>query len=117
MNNLFYAIIYILSIFACSCSQIFLKKSADKPHSGIRVYFNRVVIISNVVFVGATLITVVLYKYIQLSTATLLSSTSYIFILVLSAIFLKEKISKRKLMGVAFIIAGIAVYAVFDGNL
>ena len=115
MNSIFYAVLFVLCVFLSSCTQIVLKKSASQQRSGIHVYFNKTVIISNVIFVGITLVAVVLYRYIQLSTATLLNSASYVFVLVLSAIFLKEKISKRKVVGITFILAGVAVYAVLDG--
>ena len=117
MSSEFYALIFIFCVFVCSCTQITLKTATFKPRNGLNVYFNRAVIISNVVFFAATLVAVMLYRYIQLSTATLLNSASYIFVFILSAVFLKEKINKRKLIGVIFIMAGIAVYAVFDGVL
>ena len=117
MNNTFYVIPFILSVFVSSCTQIYLKKSANKEHKGIYVYLNKTVIISNTIFVGVTLAIVILYRYIQLSTATLLNASSYIFILILSYLFLKEKISKNRIIGILFIIAGISVYAIFDGKI
>ena len=117
MNSaLFYSFLYALSIFVCACTQIALKKSATEEHRGVRIYLNKTVLLSNIIFVASTLVTVVLYRYIEYVTITLLGSLSYIFVLVLSAALLKEKISKRKMMGSALIIAGIVVYALFGGS-
>ena len=116
MNSVVFALLFVLCVFVSSCTQIALKRFATQQQfSGFRIYFNRTVILSNLVFVGVTLITVILYKYIQLSTATLLNSTSYIYVLILNAIFLKEKIGKRKIIGIVFILIGVSVYALFDG--
>ena len=110
-----YVLLFILNVLICSCTQIALKKAAGVERHGIWIYLNWPVIISNVVFVGATLVTVSLYRYMQLSTATLLNSASFIFVPLLSAIFLKEKIEKRTILGIALIISGITIYAVFSG--
>lgn len=106
--------LFILCIFVCSCTQVALKKAANKERSGIYIYLNKEVIISNVIFVGATLLTVFLFRYIQVSTASLLNGVNYIFVLVLSALILKEKITKKKILGMTLILAGVAVYAIFD---
>ena len=104
---------YVLSVFVCSCTQIFLKKSAAEERCGISIYLNKTVITSNIIFVGATFVTIMLYRHIQLSTASLFDSLNYVFVPVLSFIFIKEKVSKRKIGGTILIIMGIAVYAVF----
>ena len=49
------------------------------------------------------------YKYVPLSMGPVLESSAYIFVTVLSYVFLHEKIGKRKALGMACIIIGIAV--------
>ena len=117
MNKGFYAFMFVFSVFVCSCTQISLKKAAAEDRHGISIYLNKTVIISNVIFVGATFVSTILYRHIQLSTASLLGSLSYVFVPVLSLVFIKEKISKRKISGIVLIIMGLAVFAVFGESI
>lgn len=96
-------------VFASSCSQISLKKSALKDRKGIWVYLNGEVIFGYGVFFLATLCSTYLYKYINLSLGTLLDSCGYIFVTVLSVLLLKEKVSKRKIFGICLIFTGILI--------
>jgi len=108
-----YIAIFILSGFICSCTQIMLKKNADKDYRGIRIYLNFPVIASNFIFLGATLLSVYLMRYIMLSTASILNTLTYVFIPFLSTVFLKEKITKRMIIGISFIICGVAIYSIW----
>ncbi len=110
--NWIYALVLIGGVFISSVSQILLKKSADREHgSFIREYLNPAVIISYSVFVIATFMSIYAYKGIPLSMGAILDSTGYIFVTVLSAVFLKEKPTIRKVTALCIIIAGIAVYS------
>lgn len=75
-------------------------------------YLNLFTMIAYTVFVVATFMTIVSYKVIPLSAGPILGSLEYIFVAVLSRIILKEKISKRTILGLSIIIIGILVFAV-----
>lgn len=106
-----YSGIMLISILISSVSQIMLKKSAQKKYpSKIQEYLNPMVIIAYGLFFGCTLITMYSLKVVPLSMSPILESAGYIFVAVLSFIFLKEKLTKRQLLGMALIIIGIAVY-------
>ena len=112
MNELvIYSGIMLISILISSVSQIMLKKSAQKQYpSKIKEYLNPMVIIAYGLFFGCTLITMFSYKVVPLRMGPILESAGYIFVAVLSYIFLKEKLTKRQLIGMVLIIGGIAVY-------
>lgn len=111
MNSPIYIIIFLTSVFISSISQIVLKKSANKKYdSKIKEYLNPMVIGSYIVFFTATLLTIFAYKGIPLSFGPILESTGYVYITVLGFLFLKEKISLKKLIGNILIIAGILVF-------
>lgn len=74
-------------------------------------YLNPKTVIAYVVFFGATLITVFAYKGVPLSLGPILGASEYIFVAVLSMIFLKEKIHQKKLIGLIIIIIGVVVYS------
>ena len=72
---------------------------------------NPLVIPAYVLFFGCTLITMYALRVVPLSMGPVLEASGYIFVAVLSRIFLKEKISGRKALGLTAIIAGILIYA------
>jgi drug/metabolite transporter (DMT)-like permease len=52
------------------------------------------------------------YKCVPLSMGPILESCGYIFVTVLGVIILKEKISKRKLLGLVAILIGIVLFSI-----
>ncbi|MBQ7740842.1 MAG: EamA family transporter [Eubacterium sp.] len=111
-EKLLFMFIFVFGVFISSVSQIVLKKSAQKEYSSrIKEYLNPNVICAYIVFFGATLCSILAYKKIPLSLGPILESSGYIFVAVLSYLFLKEKISKKKFIGLAVIIIGIIIYS------
>ncbi|MBR5564932.1 MAG: EamA family transporter [Roseburia sp.] len=106
-----YIILFLSAVFISSVSQIMLKKSANKTYeSKLKEYMNPWVIIAYGLFFGATLVTVIAYKYIPLSLGPILESAGYFFVTILGMIFLKEKVGKKKALGLFIILAGIIVF-------
>lgn len=111
--NWLYALVLVGGVFISSVSQIMLKKSANKKHeSFIKEYLNPIVIISYSIFFIATLMSIYAYKGIPLSMGAILDSTGYIFVTVLSTIFLKEKPTFKKIIALTVIISGIIIYSI-----
>ncbi len=107
-----YILIYLCSVFIASVSQILLKISSGKKYdSVIQEYLNPGVIIAYGLFFGTTLISVFAYKGLPLSMGPILEATGYIWVAILSYIILKERISAKKIIGLAIIFAGIVVYS------
>ena len=95
-----------------SLSQILLKKSAQKTYSSIiREYLNPLVIFANGMFFCSVILTMLALKKVPLSMQPILESTGYIFVAVMGYIFLKERLSRRKLAGIALILVGIIVFS------
>ena len=109
-----YVLIYISSVFVSSISQIILKKSAGITYkSWIYEYLNPRVIIAYGLFFVSTLLTMYALKVVPLTMSTLLEGSGYIFVFVLGYFFLQEKMTLKKWIGSAFIVAGILVYTIF----
>ena len=102
-----YSGIYILGVIISALAQILLKKSAN-----IKEYLNFKTIFAYGIFFGATLCSVFAYKYVPLSMGPILGTTEYVFVAILSYLLLKEKISKRKLIGLITIIIGVLVFSI-----
>ncbi len=114
MDDLIYICIYIFAVFISSVSQILLKKSAVKERQNWLIeYLNPMVILAYFLFFSSTLITIISYKVLPLSLGPVLESSGYLFVMVLSLIFLKEKFSKRKIVGITLIVIGITVFTIF----
>lgn len=112
-EKILFALIFIAGVFVSSISQIILKKSADIEYPNkIREYLNVRVIFSYIIFFGATLCSILAYTRIPLSLGPILESSGYIFVAVMSRLFLKEKITKQKMLGLSIIIIGIIIYAI-----
>ena len=114
MNHklLLFAGIYLISVFISSVSQVLLKKSAEREHkNALAEDLNLRVIVAYMLFFGATLVTVIALKYVPVSLGTVLESTGYIFVTILGVIFLKEQVSRRKLIGLGIILAGVLLYS------
>lgn len=104
--------IYILGVIVSSFAQILLKKSAIKKQKNIlKEYLNFKTIIAYSMLFSATLCSMFAYKYVPLSMGPILGTSEYIFIAILSYLILKEKINKKKLLGLLIIIFGILVYS------
>ncbi len=118
MNELFvFSLIIILAAFVSSVSQIMLKKSAQKTYaSRMKEYLNPLVIIAYALFFGCTLITMYGLKVVPLTLSPALEASGYIFVAVLSYIFLREKLSKRQLAGMVLIAAGMIISSLSSGG-
>lgn len=108
-----YIIILLISIFIASCSQIILKRSANKKYDKlIYEYMNIKVIIGYSLMVLSTIITIISLKGLQYKYVPVMESFGYIFVLILSYIFLNEKITLRKIVGNIIIIIGIVIFSI-----
>lgn len=106
-----YIILFLCSVFVSSISQIMLKKSANKTYdNALKEYLNPWVIIAYGLFFASTLITVTAYKYVPLSLGPILESSGYFFVTILGMIFLKEKVGKKKAIGLLVILCGIIIF-------
>lgn len=113
MNRmLIFSLIFIFGVFISSISQIILKKAALKEYeSKIAEYLNPRVIFAYIVFFGATFCTIISYKVIPMSLGPVLETSGYIFVALLSWLFLKEKITLKKVIGLSVIIIGIVIFS------
>lgn len=109
--KIIYIILFLLSVFISSVSQIVLKNSANHTYENkIKEYLNLPVIIAYALFFSSSLLTVLAYKEVPLSMGPILEATGYIWVSVLGMMFLKEKLGKDKIIGMAMIVLGIIVF-------
>ncbi len=103
---------FLVSVFISSVSQILLKKSADKTYdSKLKEYLNPLVIVAYGMFFCSMLITMYCYRFVDVSAGPILESAGYVFVAILGYIFLKEKFTKKKIIGMVVLLCGIALFA------
>lgn len=106
-----YIILLILAVLVSSISQITLKKSASKTYTSIfKEYFNIYVITGYGLMVISTILVILGLKGVPYKNEPIIESLGYIFVMILSNIILKEKITRKKLIGNLLIFLGIIVY-------
>lgn len=109
---LMYACILLSGTFISAISQVMLKKAAMKQYdSRIKEYLNPLVIIAYMIFVAATLLSVIAYRGIPLSMGPVLESTGYIYVTIFGAWIFHERINWKKILALLLIITGILVYS------
>ena len=102
----------ILGIFACSCSQLFLKQSADAEHkSFLTSMLNCRVALAYIIFFASLCVNIWAMKNgMGLKALPVLESLGYIFVPLLSFVFLKEQISHRTVIALFLITLGIVIF-------
>ena len=113
MNNLALGICLALGAnFIAAVSQLLLKRSSAKDYdSWLRSYLNLPVLSAYGLLLLTLLINMLAMKNIDMVLAAVLATSGQVFVPVLSRIFLKEKISRRRVLGMALIVVGIFVFS------
>ena len=110
MNNGF-LLLALLSVVIASFSQVMLKLGAGKTYnSKIREYLNVYVITGYGMLFVSMVITIVAYSHLSYLSVPVVEAVGYVLVPVLSYFIFKEKLTKRKMLGILFILAGIVIY-------
>ena len=118
MNSTYFSIIclavMIINAFLSAFSQILLKKSANKEYDNrINEYLNVRVIIAYLIFAFVLVSNAFAYQGISYKYGSVIGASSYLFLMILSKLILKEKITKKVLSGNLIIMLGMLIYS-FD---
>lgn len=109
--------VFLCSVLISSISQILLKKSADRTYdSRLKEYLNPLVIVAYIMFFCSMMITMYCYRYVDVSAGPIFESAGYVFVGILGFIFLKEKFTIKKTIGMVLILLGIVVFS-FGGEI
>ena len=112
MKNIsLYIGIWLFSVIISSFSQVLLKIAANRTYSSrLREYLNPIVITAYGIFFLSTLLTMYALKFVPLSFSPIIESTSYIFIPLFGVFMLREKITRRRWIGIGIILVGILIF-------
>lgn len=110
MLNIFFLLIIVAEIVA-STSQVLLKTSAGKKYPNfIREYVNPWVIGGYGLLVVSMVISIFCYKGLGYMGVVVIEPIGYVIVMFFSRVFFKEKITRRKIIGMLLIVGGIAVF-------
>ena len=105
-------LIMIFDAFLSAFSQILLKKSASVEHGNVvKEYLNVRVITAYIIFAFVLVANAFAYQGISYKYGAVIGASSYIFVMILSKLILKELITSRIILGNILIVVGIIVYS------
>lgn len=108
--NLFAIFLLVLVSFLAALGNLFFKKAAlSGKKTLIQKMFSIPFILGGMLFVICPVISSYCARYLDFSILYAMTALNFVFILLLSRVFLAEKLDKYKLSGVGFIIIGILV--------
>lgn len=107
---LYYFSIFIMT-FLGSLASFFLKKASSSAYISALLK-NRNLYIGGVLYVISALINIYVLKFLPYSVVLPLTSLTYIWTMVFSYFYLKEKVNNKKVIGVFIILFGAILVAV-----
>ena len=106
-----YLLLMFCMTFFTAVSQVLLKVSAGKKHkSWIFEYLNWRVITAYFIAFSVLLVNTYAYTKVDMKYGAVIDTFSYVFVMLLSYLLLKEKFNRGQLIGNLIIIAGILIY-------
>jgi drug/metabolite transporter (DMT)-like permease len=104
-------IILLLMTMLGALGSYFFKKATSQ---GIKFQRNLLINImaGGIFYIGGALLNIILLKYIAYTIVYPLTSITYIWTLIFSYFLLSEKITKRKILGLCFIIFGAVIISI-----
>lgn len=101
----------ICGVVIAAFSQVLLKTSANREHEGFwKQYLNWRVIVAYGMLFASMLFAMWAYGGMDFKYGPAIESIGFVLVSILSFFFLKEKMSKRKVLGSVLIVGGLIVF-------
>lgn len=111
MKTEYYYLILAAGTLIAAFSQVLLKTAASKERKSFWAdYLNPHVIIGYAMMALSTLCTIIAYKRVDYKNGPVVEALGFLYIMLLSYFFFKEKITKRKFLGNCIIILGLIIF-------
>lgn len=111
MNSWMGYLLYVVSGMMVAVSQLLLKLSANQEYgSFMKQFLNIKVFCGYGLLFCSMVINMLAMRYMDYKFAPILSTISYVFVLLFSVSLLKERISKKKYIGTVMIFVGIILF-------
>ena len=108
--NIAYAVV-MFTAFLSAVSQIMLNLSNKRTYKNVILeYFNVYVVSSYIILAVVLVLNTYVLKFLPMMESHAIAASTYVFVLFLGKIVLKEKITLQKLIGNIIIVLGIIVF-------
>lgn len=101
---IYYCILILMTLIG-SVASLFLKKASGTEHF-TDLLKNKNLYFGGVLYVLSAMLNIYILRYLDYSVVLPLTSFTYVWTMVISKWTLNEKISKKKIVGVCFILLG-----------
>ena len=112
MNNVIAVSIYTVSGFIAAISQLILKIVAKRSNdkTGLMQYMDIRILAAYGMLFATIFFNMIAMRYMPYKYAPVLSSLSYVFVLILGRIVLHEVIGTKKMIGIVLIFLGMFIF-------
>jgi len=108
-----YMLVAFTSVLLSCLAQVLLKKSSAEEKSHVIFdYLNLKVIVSYGIIFVCMLLTVYAFTGMYYRYGAVIESLAYLLIMLFSRVFLKEKITRRRVIGNCIIVLGVIIFAI-----
>lgn len=101
-----YFILLLIMTLIGSVASLFLKQASSQSNGLIELIKNFNCYLGGALYFISALLNIIILRYLDYSIVLPLTSVTYIWTMILSYWILKEKITKKKVMGVGLIVIG-----------
>lgn len=106
-----FMLLMFIATFFTAISQVLLKKSAGRTYKNVIFeYLNWRVITAYGIAFTVLFVNTYAYTRVDMKYGAVIDTFSYVFVMLLSWLILKEKFTKGQLIGNLMIIAGVMIY-------
>lgn len=105
-----YILLLIMTMIGSTAS-LFLKRASERMEGFFTLLRNKNLYIGGAMYLVAAVLNIIVLRYLDYSVVLPLTSITYIWTMFLSFFLLKEKINKKKLIGVGLIVVGAMLIA------
>lgn len=102
-----YILLIIMTLLGSTASLFF--KQATKAENFFKMFWNWNLYVGGGLYLTSAILNIYILKYLEYSVALPLTAITYIWTMILSYWILKEKITKKKRIGLSLIIIGAVV--------
>lgn len=111
INYIYYTLLIIMTLMGAFAA-LFLKKASDfKDIKTLILDIN--IYIGGILYFLSALINIYILRYLNYSIVLPFTSITYIWTMIISYYIFKEKISRKKIIGISLILFGVILIAVF----
>lgn len=103
-------LIIVLIVLLTALGQVLLKIGASKDNASI--YFNKFVALGYILFVIVLMLSYFLMLTLPLKYFTVIMSINYVVVMLSAGLFLKDRLTSKKIIGTVLVVAGVSVFVI-----